>query len=313
MKILLRKVLALPLLFLLGGCVDETYDLSQVDSSQIAIGEDSSVFRMPLATIYIGLEELAHNGEDIESVFAEVDVWLPSNLEGDYVDLERLVADPAYLDSLLDALIDEMIQSEEKRRAVSDLVWVKYKDVAISLFPNLPSNASFDVFYIAFSAGLENTSKQDELIAEMRRLAEDYITKINLEDIHYSLSGFELSEEVIDMLAKNLDPKAKIGEPNTLCLYGSIGSKLPVSMRISPSLLPTNISTTVVVEANTEENPIEEVLIQESDIRQLSSGVELQIPIVPTRYYPHTGFDHNSPEAQLSIELKLVKRGGLSL
>lgn len=103
----------LPLLFLVGllaaGCVDKEYDLKDVETDNIAIGDSQSEFRCPLMTIRVSMQEITDNGIDIENVFRETDIWLPTELPDAYVDIRRLVSDEAYVSTLLDLLVDELL------------------------------------------------------------------------------------------------------------------------------------------------------------------------------------------------------------
>lgn len=66
-------------LFLFGmlatSCIDNNYDLSEIDTDGVVIGDE---FRLPLATVTVSMSELGKDGTDIKALFDEADIWLPS-------------------------------------------------------------------------------------------------------------------------------------------------------------------------------------------------------------------------------------------
>ena len=89
----------LPFLFaaaLASSCIDNAYDLSNVNTDDVTIGDEDSEYRLPLATVYVSMSELNEGGADIKTLFDEADIWLPSPLPGNaaYVDLRELQNTP---------------------------------------------------------------------------------------------------------------------------------------------------------------------------------------------------------------------------
>ena len=75
----------LPFLFaaaLASSCIDNAYDLSNVNTDDVTIGDEDSEYRLPLATVYVSMSELKEGGADIKTLFDEADIWLPSPLPG---------------------------------------------------------------------------------------------------------------------------------------------------------------------------------------------------------------------------------------
>ena len=117
----------LPFLFaaaLASSCIDNAYDLSNVNTDDVTIGDEDSEYRLPLATVYVSMSELNEGGADIKTLFDEADIWLPSPLPGNaaYVDLRELQNTPETITPLLDALIDQMMDDDAKITAVADLL-----------------------------------------------------------------------------------------------------------------------------------------------------------------------------------------------
>lgn len=307
----------LPLLFLVGllaaGCVDKEYDLKDVETDNIAIGDSQSEFRCPLMTIRVSMQEITDNGIDIENVFRETDIWLPTELPDAYVDIRRLVSDEAYVSTLLDLLVDELLVSDTKLDQVVELIWntPAYRQSVTGSVPELDLDDA-DTFRSLFRSLYQNNAQVRELLDEqVRLLAHDYLTALQVDDITYDIDRIDLDDKIVDMLAENLDPEGTPDAKNTLHIYGTIANRLPLSAEIQARLRPTLIEVPVQIDAKSEENVIAETPIYGEDLRTLIHGCQVVIPVTLDRYY-RNGFD-NTADCQLLIELHLVKRGGLKL
>lgn len=307
----------MPLLFLVGllaaGCVDKEYDLKDVETDNIAIGDSQSEFRCPLMTIRVSMQEITDNGIDIENVFRETDIWLPTELPDAYVDIRRLVSDEAYVSTLLDLLVDELLVSDTKLDQVVELIWNNpaYRQSVTGSVPELDLDDA-DTFRSLFRSLYQNNAQVRELLDEqVRLLAHDYLTALQVDDITYDIDRIDLDDNIVDMLAENLDPEGTPDAKNTLHIYGTIANRLPLSAEIQARLRPTLIEVPVQIDAKSEENVIAETPIYGEDLRTLIHGCQVVIPVTLDRYY-RNGFD-NTADCQLLIELHLVKRGGLKL
>lgn len=307
----------LPLLFLVGllaaGCVDKEYDLKDVETDNIAIGDSQSEFRCPLMTIRVSMQEITDNGIDIENVFRETDIWLPTELPDAYVDIRRLVSDEAYVSTLLEQLVDELLVSDTKLDQVVELIWntPAYRQSVTGSVPELDLDDA-DTFRSLFRSLYQNNAQVRELLDEqVRLLAHDYLTALQVDDITYDIDRIDLDDNIVDMLAENLDPEGTPDAKNTLHIYGTIANRLPLSAEIQARLRPTLIEVPVQIDAKSEENVIAETPIYGEDLRTLIHGCQVVIPVTLDRYY-RNGFD-NTADCQLLIELHLVKRGGLKL
>ena len=307
----------LPLLFLVGllaaGCVDKEYDLKDVETDNIAIGDSQSEFRCPLMTIRVSMQEITDNGIDIENVFRETDIWLPTELPDAYVDIRRLVSDEAYVSTLLDLLVDELLVSDTKLDQVVELIWntPAYRQSVTGSVPELDLDDA-DTFRSLFRSLYQNNAQVRGLLDEqVRLLAHDYLTALQVDDITYDIDRIDLDDNIVDMLAENLDPEGTPDAKNTLHIYGTIANRLPLSAEIQARLRPTLIEVPVQIDAKSEENVIAETPIYGEDLRTLIHGCQVVIPVTLDRYC-RNGFD-NTADCQLLIELHLVKRGGLKL
>lgn len=298
---------------LLASCIDPDYDLTKVDTENITLGEE---FHIPLATIHVTMQELRQGNLDIEGVFAEADDWLPATLPGgaDYVDIVALNRHGDYLDTLIDALIEEMKQPDgRKLAAVTERICAEYKSQFLSLL-GLPSSVPDEVFKATFQTEF---LRQQVVQEQSKQVARDYLGDINVEAMSYRIDGVSIADEVVDMLCDNLDAESvpAAGRTSTLHLYGQIRSKLPVSMLLEPRFSSTRLDFQVEVDATQAANPIAEsdgTQPFEQDLRQIVGGVDVAIPVTLERYYPAIGFRSDEQE-QVAIDLRLVKRGGLKI
>lgn len=302
----------LPFLFaaaLASSCIDNAYDLSNVNTDDVTIGDEDSEYRLPLATVYVSMSELNEGGADIKTLFDEADIWLPSPLPGNaaYVDLRELQNTPETITPLLDALIDQMMDDDAKITAVADLLAEKY---LLTFLPLLPPNTDPADFKPVFIEAFRNMPMlHDRLSGEVKSLAGSYLTELKVQDVTYDIGKIDIGGDVVDMLCENLDSEGTPNPKNTLHLYGSITSALPVSLRLVPYFSPTNVRFDVTVEPG-KTNEIRETQLFESDLRQIIEGAEIILPVSLEKYYP--GYDFTSDQ-QIVITLRLIKRGGLKL
>ena len=302
----------LPFLFaaaLASSCIDNAYDLSNVNTDDVTIGDEDSEYRLPLATVYVSMSELNEGGADIKTLFDEADIWLPSPLPGNaaYVDLRELQNTPETITPLLDALIDQMMDADAKITAVADLLAEQYLSTFLPLLPPNTDPADFKPVFI--EAFRNMPMLHDRLSGEVKSLAGSYLTELKVQDVTYDIGKIDIGGDVVDMLCENLDSEGTPNPKNTLHLYGSITSALPVSLRLVPYFSPTNVRFDVTVEPG-KTNEIRETQLFESDLRQIIEGAEIILPVSLEKYYP--GYDFTSDQ-QIVITLRLIKRGGLKL
>lgn len=297
-------------LFLFGmlatSCIDKDYDLSEIDTDGVVIGDE---FRLPLATVTVGMSELSKGDTDIKALFDEADIWLPSPLPGGEksVDLQKIQDTPSYTKDLLDALIGQMQTDDVKINAVADLLYDKYLGTFLPMLP--PDTDPKDFKQVFITAFRSTTGLQDELAGEVRNLAGSYLTDLKVEDVTYDIGKIDIGSDIVDMLADNLDPKGTADPQNTLDIYGQITSALPVSLQFSPRFSPTEVEFDVYVEPNVPAK-IAETRLYESDLRQIIDGAEIILPVTLEKYFPGSGF---TTDQKIVINLRLVKRGGLKL
>ena len=309
----MRKLILLLLSGVLStACVDKDYDLGNIDTDNIAIGDEGSQFRIPLVKVLVSKDEIKNNDGDIEKIFREADIWFPPQLPDDkFVDLVKLQNEPAYVNTLLRTLREEMQTSDAKLASVVDLVWDKY---AADFLPLLNLTAPDEqTFKTAFKTAYRNdASLRERLADEVSALARTYLTgSLGIDQLEYEVGHIDISSDIVDMLADNLDPEGTPNARNTLFLYGQITSGLPLSLRLDPRLSPTEVTFQVEVGVDKTSNDIPETQLFAEDLRQIVEGITIRIPVTLTEYYPGKGFSDD--QYQIVISLSLLKNGGLKL
>ena len=309
----MRKLILLLLSGVLStACVDKDYDLGNIDTDNIAIGDEGSQFRIPLVKVLVSKDEIKNNDGDIEKIFREADIWFPTQLPDDkFVDLVKLQNEPAYVNTLLRTLREEMQTSDAKLASVVDLVWDKY---AAEFLPLLNLTAPDEqTFKTAFKTAYRNdASLRERLADEVSALARTYLTgSLGIDQLEYEVGHIDISSDIVDMLADNLDPEGTPNARNTLFLYGQITSGLPLSLRLDPRLSPTEVTFQVEVGVDKTSNDIPQTQLFAEDLRQIVEGITIRIPVTLTEYYPGKGFSDD--QYQIVISLSLLKNGGLKL
>lgn len=305
----------LPLMLLSGAlltaCVDQNYDLTKIDTDQIAIGDEDSEFRIPLATVQVTMEEIAQNGTDIRAIFHEADIWLPSSARE--VDITELTENSAYRSRLIAETIDELKTSDAKLNQIVNLTYENYYDrfaTVLGIDPDLGKDPS--LYAEAFARALNSEYLSDVITEQISTVSSEYLESIRIDAIEYDLDGLDLDDKVIDMLCDNLDPEGTLNPTNTLAIYGTITNRLPLSLHVAPLFMPTEIELDIQVDAAGEESDIPETRLYGDALRQFVQGVHIRIPVELGTYYPGIGFDDNASH-QMVIRLYLVKRGGMKL
>ena len=290
------------------SCTDKAYDLSQIETGDVAIGNDDSEFRMPLMTVLVPMADLSANGEDIRSIFDEADIWLPTAATA--VDLVRLDSDPDYRTQLIAATVAEMHTSDAKLNAVIGLSYEQYYASFAPVLGLDPAHPDPNAYAAAFGQIFASEELAGELEARIGEAATDYLTSIHIDPVEYTIDALGIDESVIDMLCDNLDPEGTVDPVNTLDLYGEVRSSLPVSFEVAADFSETNVAIAPFLVEPDEENDIAPVRLYKDDIRSLFSFFELNVDFMPQKYYPRIGF---SDSQSIRMMLHLKKRGGLNL
>ena len=307
---------------LFTACIDKDYDLENIETDNVTIGGDKSKFEIPLAKVLVTLADIANGDVNIQELCEKADKWLPSNLPGnaDYVDLTQLTLH-SYTDGLFDALIAEMQSTPSKLDEVTDMIWDDYRDVFASILGVSPSPENEALFKTAFKTVYDT---DDRVLDEVKSQFSGYLTEdLNVEPIDYNIGRVDISDDVVDMIADNLDPEGSGSSKNSLYLAGEIASKLPISLYLEPELksvpedgspATTILKFDVEVDATKGTNEIkdsEKTRLYAEGLRQLLNNAAINIPVTLEKYYPGKGFE--TGKSQIEIKLYLIKNGGLKL
>ncbi len=319
----MRKIFLLLLTgALFTACIDKDYDLENIETDNVTIGGDESEFRIPLVRVLVTMADIANGDVNIQELCEKADKWLPSNLPGnaDYVDLTQLTLH-SYTDGIFDALIAEMQSTPAKLDEVTNMIWDDYRDVFASILgvPASPENEA--IFKTAFKTVYDT---DDRVLDEVKSQFSGYLTEdLNVEPIDYNIGRVDISDDVVDMIADNLDPEGSGSSKNSLYLAGEIASKLPISLYLEPELksvpedgspATTILKFDVEVDATKGTNEIkdsEKTRLYAEGLRQLLNNAAINIPVTLEKYYPGKGFE--TDKSQIEIKLYLIKNGGLKL
>lgn len=307
---------------LFTACIDKDYDLENIETDNVTIGGDESKFEIPLAKVLVTLADIANGDVNIQELCEKADKWLPSNLPGnaDYVDLTQLTLH-SYTDGIFDALIAEMQSTPSKLDEVTNMIWDDYRDVFASILGVSPSPENEALFKTTFKTVY---ATDDRVLDEVKSQFSGYLTEdLNVEPIDYNIGRVDISDDVVDMIADNLDPEGSGSSKNSLYLAGEIASKLPLSLYLEPELksvpedgspATTILKFDVEVDATKGTNEIkdsEKTRLYAEGLRQLLNNAAISIPVTLEKYYPGKGFE--TGKSQIEIKLYLIKNGGLKL
>lgn len=308
----MKKILLLCCIAVAGvACVDNDYDLSQIDSD-FAIGGEGSLFEFPLARIEISLSKLGQdqNGRsaNIRDIYEEADVWLPERTPDGlpYFDVPKLIDNTdGYLTATVDLLCDQMADDRDKRNEVAQLIGGKYAD---EFDAELPAGVSVEEFIRDY---YDDDLFRKQIASAVGKLAQGYLSQIQIDPVSYDLPKLDVSNDVYDMLADNLDDPGVAHPKNALYIYGEVTSSFALDFLASPELERTAIAFEpfMVTSAAPTEIAAERIFGEDLDVL-FFEGTIIRIPISVQHYYPRRGFDESQ---RIEIRLRMRKQGALTL
>ncbi len=301
---------------LLCGCTDKNYDINEIDDDQITIGNDESQFEVPLATITIPMSSLQNNTSDIQSIFDEVDTWLPTDLpnNAESVNIARMATDETYVDSIFDALLDEMLEPDSpKMDAVVALIWerTEYKDRIAAILPDGGNLVTPELFETAFKLVLSTENPvRGALEDAVHDLAKLFLSTIRIDPVSYELQDLGVPDGVKTMLLDNLDSVETPNPINYVELYGEVLSEFPISFSIEPTFRGTGVTIDPFeIEPNVA-SPIPPATFYREGVETLFNNFAFDVAFEPQNYYPGGTFDE---EQSVVVRVRLRKHGGLTL
>ena len=310
------KIRTLELLGLLtASCIDGDYDLRKIETDNVTIGDENSTFEAPLVKVFVSMDDInSSDGTRIDLIFEEAGIWLPDRLpdrdeNGYYADVQRLLHDAAYVNNeILPALLEQMDSDPAKLDEVATLLEKSYYTHFADLLPGVQQDGFKEAFVESYT---QYPALHEKLEAEVRSLAAGYLTglDVNMDNLTYPVERIDISDDIVNMLADNLDPRETVDPKNTLHLAGTVDNRLPVTLQIAPLFSPTEVTFTTTIAANNPANELPETRLFAEDLQTIVRGITLDIPIVVEKFYPDKGFDTSTD--QVAINLHLIKRGAL--
>lgn len=318
--------MVLCLVSMITSCIDKDYDLSQINTDDIAIGDNQSEFKMPLATIHFSSKDICNNTSNyqisLKELYDEADIWFPTTLPdgANYIDIYRILnsedLDSTYLLSIVNALEEELQTDATKRNSIASHIATKYRNTFINALTALS-----DPTLIAYAATIQEANDQEAaaIIAELIVSYPEYTTeaiktvfvrfleKLNLEDIDTTIPRLDISQDIRDMLLNNLDDISVTNPANCLYIYGQADNRFPFIFQINTHIDHTSIDFGDIV-VNQGVNELNEVRVMRGDMQRLLDGTNFRVNILTLRYYPHLPF---TDDTEFCIQLHIRKTGAL--
>ena len=310
----MKKILLFATAVLLAaGCVDNKFDLSDIDTGDISIGSDKTELKMPLGTIKVMGDALQSEGtyDSLDAIFDEADAWIPSGMKS--LSLAKLELDNpehnAYVEEIVDELMKDVRENKDgKRDIVIDMIKSSSSYVQ-KIEEDMPKNpVTGEPLY---SIDDYITEHFDEFKADSRNALKEIIEKhlesltTSVEDISAEIDGF--GQDTVDMLST---------EGSSISLYGTITNKLPLTASGTivftdkqGNELNTPTKIKLVYGATAELN----FTLTAADIKKMAHDMDLVIRFGLEDYYPGADKPFGADDVALEMELKLRKTGGVNL
>lgn len=309
-----KVLLCAAVLALSASCVDKDFDMSDINTDDIVIGGDESVFRLPLANISVlGEAVSADNGtyDSLQNIFDEADTWIPSKWTE--LSLARLNdQDQTYVDEIISALLEDM-QSDDVKRAEVVRRIVESSSYASAVESSMPKNPETGEPLYSIDDYINNHF--DEFEDDSRSVLTDIVNKhlesmtTCISEITEDVDDFGLDDDIVDLLS---------GE-GTMRIYGTIFNALPIDCTGCTFTLASRYDEDVEVLnfsfdlGYNKTNPLD-VPVYEHNLRGMVGDMKLTVKFEPTIYYPLRGKPLPADdETALSLTLKLEKTGGLNI
>lgn len=241
------------LLMLMALCVvscniDDSYDLSNLDSDNLGIGTEDSSFSVPFVEVTLNVEKII-TSSTASGFFDTVDnltCFLPSELSGEYqdgIDLESL-SDEEYVDGFVSDLFVEMRTSNDKRVEIFELLKDESNGYASQLTQLDLLGINISVMSAAecaaaLAVAFENSmlegvieNFQAEIVDICVNESESLETNFDVSDL---VGQVDLGDDLLDILSKNLD-----GDKNYIQFMAEPSTNLPFDTNLAVALGYTN-------------------------------------------------------------------------
>lgn len=246
------------------GCnVDDSYDLSDVGTDGVGLGTDDTEFYMPLLSVNIDPSQPLTSTEVDTSVAgviytksdsseSTVDIFgnlasINAILPGRTIDLTLVASDDDYLNELIDDLMFEINEDDDKCEAFCDAIftnedYVELKDqiqsndadgLGVDLNPTTNPNYAEDL-QAALPASTTDALYGTAAVLKTKEITFQLIRELIIANtIEIVEAGVvDIGSESFDILNKNID-----GDKNTLRLYASFETDLDIEIELTLTLI----------------------------------------------------------------------------
>ena len=283
------------------SCVDERFDLSDVNVGDVAIGSDESRFKIPLANITVKADAIQGEDGSFESILRDADLLIPESIE--ILDLHN-----PPVDAMVEALFDRLRTDKDFSRDVADfLEESEYRDEVEAALPPELRGLDFDIVFTDHFDALYN---RQELRDELRRVIEEYFASINaiLPTVNVEMDGFGIEDDMIELLTGT----------GAIRIYGTVENRMPINGNASLVLVKNDGSDASIL---TLDLPLDyaqrtkdfSVTIDNDALRGMAENMTMQVSLNLASYYPHQDSLSDEDGTVMKLVLKLEKQGGLNI
>lgn len=283
-----------------SACVDEGFDLSEVDTDDIVIGSDKSTFKVPLANITVKADAIQGEDGSLESILKDADLLIPGGFE-------RLDLHDLPVDALIEDLFDELRFDRDHRRELGEFLEnEKYRDEVVS---TLPQNLrGLDLSHV-FADYFDVLYQRQELRDAMKNVIRKAVGSINdhLPSVSGKMYGIGIDEDLIGLLTGT----------GRLRLYGTVFNKMPLDGTAVLRLVKNDGSAEEFLKLElaldyTEASRDFSVDIDDEVLRALAGDMQMHVTLDLASYYPGKSLADEDGTV-LELALKLEKQGGLNI
>ena len=287
------------------SCVDERFDLSDVNVGDVAIGSDESRFKIPLANITIKADAIQGEDGSLESILGNADLLIPESIK--ILDLHN-----PPVDAMVEALFERLRNDEDdedkdfSRKVANFLEESEYRDDVEAALPPELHGLDFDIVFTEHFDALYN---RQELRDELRRVIEEYFATINeiLPTVNVEMDGFGIEDEMIELLTGT----------GAIRIYGTVENSMPIDGNASLVLVKNDGSEILRLDLPldyAQRTKDFSVTIDNDALRGMAENMTMQVSLNLASYYPHQDFLSDEDDTVvMKLVLKLEKQGGLNI
>lgn len=281
-----------------SSCVDDGFDLSQVDADEIAIGSSESKFKIPLANIAVKKDAIRGEDGSLEGMMNDADLLIPESFGK--LDLQNVPAD-----ELVAGLFDDLRKDAARGREVGKfLADSKYRNEVVAA---LPANLRGLDLAEVFSGHIDDLYARQELRDKMKEIIVKTVGSINdsMPAVHVEMDGFGVDEDIVNMLTGT-------GE---IRLYGTVTEIMPFDGKAFLVLKKNDRSGDTIARLElpldyTDPSQDFGAVIDNAALRAMTGKMEMQVSLELSTYYPRKSLAETDGTV-MKIALKLEKQGGL--